>query len=245
MTIKKPEQITALSLTHTSVDCVVFGFDGKNLKVLLIKRSGKENGVEFSDMKLPGSIINLDEDLDEAANRVLKELTGLTTITLTQFKAFGSKDRTKDPKDVHWLQTVQNMVVDRIVTIAYVGLLKLTGDKFKTQNELVVWEPVDSIPTLAFDHNIIIKDGLDFIRTLMRLNPEHIFKLLPKKFTEAQFRRLYEVVSGKSIDVRNFSKKMKATPYIIATGEREKGVTHRAAMYYKFDKTIYSKTLVK
>lgn len=98
-----------LANNHISVDCVVIGFDGERLKVLLIKRAGEENGEIFHDMKLPGSLIYMDEDLDEAAKRVLFELTGLKNVHLTQFKAFGSKDRTKDPKDVHWLERAMSM----------------------------------------------------------------------------------------------------------------------------------------
>ena len=113
------------AINHISVDCVVFGFDGERLNVLLIKRCGEENGQEFHDMKLPGNIIYMDEDLDEAASRVLGELTGLKNIPLLQFKAFGSKDRTKDPKDLHWIKMTENQVVERIVTVAYVALVRI------------------------------------------------------------------------------------------------------------------------
>ena len=98
------EHKTPLANNHISVDCVVIGFDGEQLKVLLIKRVGEEQGEIFHDMKLPGSLIYMDEDLDEAAQRVLNELTGLKNVNLMQFKAFGSKNRTKDPKDFHWLE---------------------------------------------------------------------------------------------------------------------------------------------
>lgn len=92
------EHKTPLANNHISVDCVVIGFDGEQLKVLLIKRVGEEQGEIFHDMKLPGSLIYMDEDLDEAAQRVLNELTGLKNVNLMQFKAFGSKNRTKDPE---------------------------------------------------------------------------------------------------------------------------------------------------
>lgn len=92
------EQKTPLANNHISVDCVVIGFDGEQLKVLLIKRAGEEEGEIFHDMKLPGSLIYMDEDLDEAAKRVLNELTGLKNVNLMQFKAFGSKNRTEGPQ---------------------------------------------------------------------------------------------------------------------------------------------------
>lgn len=86
---------------HLSVDCTVLGFDGERLEVLLIRRTGVEGGEEFHDMKLPGSVIVDGEELDDAARRVLTELTGLKNVPLTQFHAFGSPDRTKDPRDIH------------------------------------------------------------------------------------------------------------------------------------------------
>ena len=91
-----PKQ-TPLANNHISVDCVVIGFDGEQLKVLLIKRVGEENGEVYHDMKLPGSLIYMDEDLDEAAQRVLFELPGIRSVNLMQFKAFGSKNRTSNP----------------------------------------------------------------------------------------------------------------------------------------------------
>ena len=108
------EQKTPLANNHISVDCVVIGFDGEQLKVLLIKRAGEEEGEIFHDMKLPGSLIYMDEDLDEAAKRVLNELTGLKNVNLMQFKAFGSKNRTKDPRDVHWLERAMQSKATRL-----------------------------------------------------------------------------------------------------------------------------------
>lgn len=108
-----------LANNHISVDCVVLGFDGERLKVLLLKRSGEDNGEYFHDMKLPGSIIYMDEDLDEAAHRVLFQLTGLKNLTLIEFKAFGSKNRTSNPRDVKWLENAIKQKADRIVTVAY------------------------------------------------------------------------------------------------------------------------------
>ena len=100
MEMQKSNLNTPLANNHISVDCVVVGFDGDRLKVLLIKRVGDDEGLAFHDMKLPGSLIYKDEDLDGAAMRVLSELTGLKNVDLIQFKAFGSKNRTSNPKDV-------------------------------------------------------------------------------------------------------------------------------------------------
>lgn len=112
---------------HVSVDCVVLGFDGEHLKVLLVKQTGHEESGYYNNMKLPGSLIYNDEDLDEAAQRVLYELTGLNELHLIQFRAFGSKNRTNNPKDIKWLERFHqlNQKVERIVTITYLTMVKI------------------------------------------------------------------------------------------------------------------------
>jgi hypothetical protein len=225
-----------------SVDCVVVGFDGEHICILLIERDGEEKGEAFHDMKLPGTLIYMDEDLDEAAKRVLNELTGLVNVKLTQFKTFGSKDRTKDPKDIHWLERAMKSKVERIVTVAYLAMVKIDR---KLNRELTdyhaKWVPIEEIQALAFDHNIIIKDAIAFIRRFVEYNPSVLFDLLPRKFTATQLRTLFEVIYDKSVDVRNFHKKIAQMKYVIPLEEREQGVAHRAARYYTFDKKIYLK----
>ena len=112
---------------HVSVDCVVIGFDGEQLKVLLVKQVGQDVADTYTDMKLPGSFIFEDEDLDEAAQRVLCELTGIKNVNLLQFRAFGSKNRTHNPKDVRWLERFHQLKskIERIVTIAYLSMVKI------------------------------------------------------------------------------------------------------------------------
>jgi hypothetical protein len=193
-------------------------------------------------MKLPGTLIYMDENLDEAAKRVLIDLTGLKNVKLTQFKTFGSKDRTKDPKDIHWLERAMKSKVERIVTVAYLAMVKIDR---KLNNDLknfhAKWVPIEDIKTLAFDHNIIISEALNFIRQYAEFNSSIIFDLLPRKFTAAQLRTLYEVIFGTKIDVRNFHKKIAQMSYIIPLEEKEQGVAHRAARYYSFNKKIYNK----
>lgn len=231
-----------LANNHISVDCVVTGFDGEQLKVLLIRRAGEENGEIFHDMKLPGSLIYMDEDLDEAAKRVLYELTGLKNVHLTQFKAFGSKDRTKDPKDVHWLEHAMSMKVERIVTVAYLSLVKIDRALNRgLEAYQAEWVALPDIKALAFDHNLIIREALAFIRQYVDANPAALFDLLPRKFTALQLRRLYELVYGKQLDVRNFHKKIALMGYVVPLEEKEQGVAHRAARYYRFDKKVYNK----
>ena len=236
------ERTMPLANNHISVDCVVFGFDGEHLKVLLVKRVGEESGEVFHDMKLPGSLIYQDEDLDGAAKRVLNELTGLKSVNLTQFKAFGSKDRTKNPKDVHWLERAIQSKVERIVTIAYLSLVKIDRTLCKNLDDYqACWVSLDAVGELAFDHNLIIREALTFIRQYVEFNPSLLFNLLPRKFTALQLRRLYELIYNKTIDVRNFHKKIAMMDYVVPLEEKQQGVAHRAARYYRFDKKIYNK----
>ncbi len=231
-----------LANNHISVDCVVIGFDGDQLKVLLIRRVGEEEGEVFHDMKLPGSLIYMDEDLDGAAQRVLNELTGVRNVNLVQFKAFGSKDRTKDPRDVHWLERAIQSRVERIVTIAYLSLVKIDRTLNRDLNNLqACWVALQDIKDLAFDHNLIIKEALIYIRQYVEVNPSALFDLLPRKFTASQLRTLYELIYDREIDVRNFHKKIALMEYVVPLEERQQGVAHRAARYYRFDKKIYNK----
>ncbi len=232
-----------LANNHISVDCVVVGFDGERIRVLLVRRIGEDSGEVFHDMKLPGSLIYMDEDLDGAAKRVLNEHTGFKNVNLMQFKAFGSKDRTKNPKDVRWLERAEKAKVERIVTIAYLSLVKIDRALNKNlDNFQAEWVPLDEIKDLAFDHNLIIEEAMKFIRQYVEFNPSCLFDLLPRKFTALQLRVLYEVLYGKQIDVRNFHKKIMMMDYVIPMDEFQQGVSHRAARYYRFDKKIYNKT---
>ena len=236
------ENLRILAHNHISVDCVLMGFDGEQLRVLLLRRTGEEDGQAFHDMKLPGSLIYQDEDLDDAARRVLLELTGLKSVKMVQFKAFGSRNRTKNPKDVHWLERAMQAKVERIVTIAYLSLLKIDRalvsnlDSYQAE-----WVALSEVKDLAFDHNQIIDEALQYVRQYVEFNPAALFDLLPRKFTAAQLRKLYERVYGKEMDARNFHKKILLMDYVVPLEEREQGVAHRAARYYRFDRIIYNK----
>lgn len=234
----------ALINPHVSVDCVLVGFDGEEIKVLLVKQLGKEQSDEFNNMKLPGSLIYDDEDLDEAAQRVLFELTGLKNVNLLQYRAFGSKNRTHNPKDVNWLERFHRLdtKVERIVTIAYLSMVKIDRKLLQLSEKYqACWVSVKDIKELAFDHNQIIVEAFTFIRQYVDMNPSVLFDLLPRKFTAAQLRVLYELVYGKSFDVRNFHKKISMMEYIVQLDEKQTGVPHRAARYYKFDRKVYNK----
>jgi len=224
---------------HVSVDCVVFGFDGEKIKVLLIERSITEQNELYNDKKLPGSIILADENLEDAATRVLTELTGLKNIYLSQFMSFGNPSRTSNPRDILWLENTMQLKIGRIVTVAYVALIKIDRKiQVKSDNTQANWYNLNEVPdiNLAFDHAEIIKKGLEHIRHNMDIEPHLLFELLPRKFTISQLRVLYDTVHETRSDVRNFQKKVAQWPYVVALDEVEEDVPHRAARLYKYKK---------
>ncbi len=224
---------------HVSVDCVVFGFDGEKLKVLLIERTVESHQGQYNDKKLPGSIIFANEDLDDAASRVLTELTGLKNIYLSQFRSFGDPERTKNPRDVLWLENTTQLKIGRIVTVAYVALIKINRKiHIAREDTRFNWYELADVKgmNLAFDHATIITSGLQFITHQLELEPHLLFELLPRKFTLTQLQTLYDTVNQQPSDVRNFRKKAVQWPWLLPLDEYEKGVSHRAARLYRFDK---------
>jgi ADP-ribose pyrophosphatase YjhB (NUDIX family) len=222
-----------------TVDCVVFGFDGEKLKVLLIEWIIDEQNESYNDKKLPGSFILENEDLDQAASRVLTELTGLKNIYLSQFKSFGNPNRTSNPRDIHWLESITQLKVGRIVTVAYTALIKIDRKLvFNDANSSANWYDMKEIEKiqLAFDHKQIIEKGLEHFRHQISLEPHLLVELLPKKFTISQLRILHDVVHQTRSDVRNFQKKVSQMPYLVMLDEMEEGVPHRAARLYKYRK---------
>ena len=226
---------------HVSVDCVIFGFNDMSLKVLLIDRN---QGLPLSkqkapkSLKLPGSLVYDDEDIDTAAVRVLKELTGLENIYLQQFKVFGSPDRLNKKEDLEWLQSLTKMKINRVVTIAFYSLIKLNLSL--PCDGKVIWTEVKKVPKLAFDHNEIIRQGLLNLRRELRNEPI-VFELLPKKFTLRQLQTLYENILDKKLDNRNFRKGVAKWDYVVQVNEKEKNVAHKPAQFFKFEKRKYLK----
>ncbi|MDR1023333.1 MAG: NUDIX hydrolase [Prevotellaceae bacterium] len=227
-----------------SVDCVILGFDGKSLKMLLMSRKGKEENSDYNDFKFPGSIIYANEDLDLAAERAVKEITGLKNIKLQQFKSFGSPDRTSNPRDTRWLENATRQKVGRIVTVGYITLIKMNQvvGTFSKEYDVKWFDVTDETVKLAFDHTLILSEALKEIRRQVTYNPVIIFDLLPKKFTARDLRMAYSTLFSKNYDVRNFYKKfIEGEKYIIALEEKERNVTHRAARYFRFDRKAYTK----
>lgn len=223
---------------HVSVDCVVFGFNDQKLKVLLIERERiPKSHLKGHKLKLPGNLISEVEDLDISASRTLKELTGLNNIFLKQFGVFSSPERLSPPEDLNWLRKTSGLKVDRVVTVAYYSLIKISESN---TTEKTIWQPINELPELIFDHNNIVKSALEELRKEIRTEPL-CFELLPKKFTIRQMQNLYEAILGERLDNRNFRKKIKPLEFLTPLSEKEKEVNHKPAQLYKFDKRLYEK----
>jgi len=223
---------------HVSVDCVIFGFNNKKLKVLLIEREKLYKGdLKGHKLKLPGNLISEVEDLDISAKRTLNELTGLENIYLRQFGVFSAPGRLAPVEDLEWLRKTSGLMVDRVVTIAYFSLIKIADSNI---TEKTIWIPVDELPDLIFDHNKIVKKALEALRNEIRTQPL-CFELLPKKFTIRQMQNLYEAILGEKLDNRNFRKKVKPLEFLTPLDEKEKEVNHKPAQLFRFDKRLYEK----
>lgn len=209
-----------------SIDCVVFGFDGSELKILLIER----NEEPFKDWwALPGNLVMKDESLNQSAQRILTELTGLTDVYMEQYFAFGEVNRHPE---------------GRVVSVAYFAMLRLGGDKpvkpISSFAKNAKWINVYDLPKLAFDHQTILNTGLEKIKRRIKHLPL-AFELLPEKFTLTQVQIVYELVLGKKLDKRNFRKKILSFNVLKELDEKQTGVSFRAATLYKFDRRKYNK----
>ncbi|MRG95256.1 NUDIX hydrolase [Polyangium spumosum] len=207
-----------------AVDCVVFGLDEEDLKVLLIRR-----GIEpfAGRWALPGGFVRLDETLDEAARRELREEAGIEKVYLEQLYTFGAIDR--DPRE-------------RVVSVAYYALVKLSEHAVRAATDAreAAWFAIDDLPKLAFDHEAVLDKAITRLRGKVRYAPLG-FELLPKKFTLTQLQRVYEKVLDQELDKRNFRKKVLSTGLLIELDEVEQDVAHRAARLYTFDEKAYRK----
>ncbi len=208
--------------TAFSVDNVIFGFDQSLLKILLIKRAERPFKDEWA---LPGDLVYPDEHLDNAPKRVLKELTGLENVFLEQVATFGKVDR--HPKG-------------RVITVAYYSLVNSANLNPKAYSfaEDIAWHEVSKITTLAFDHKLIMDRCLETLKSKVRSQPIG-FELLPQKFTLSELQDLYEAVLGKSLDKRNFRKKIMSLGVLLDQEEYQQGVAHRPAKLFQFDRLRY------
>ena len=207
-----------------AVDCVVFGLDEADLKVLLIQRKLAPFQHTWA---LPGGFVRIGETLDVAARRELEEEAGVTDVYLEQLYTFGALDR--DPRD-------------RVVTVAYYALAKLSDHRIRAATDAmgVGWFGLDDLPKLAFDHQGIVTRAHERLRGKVRYAPVG-FELLPPRFSLTQLQRMYEIILGQDLDKRNFRKKILAMDLLVETDEFEQGVRHRAARLYRFDRRKYDR----
>ena len=223
-----------------SVDCVVFAFDGVSLKVLLVRRVRTESGESVVDYKLPGGLIAQNETLDGAVMRVMAELTGIRHLYMRQMEVFSDPSRVSGV-DLEWVKSFYGVNASRVLTVAYFSLVKLTRKlvDYAARNR-AEWVDVQQVRHLIMDHDLILMRAMNYL--IGQLQHEPIaFELLPRRFTMRQLQNLYEAILGTEIDSRNFRKKVKTFEYIIPTEEREEGVAHKPALYYVFDRRIYSR----
>lgn len=231
-------------INNISVDCVIFGFGNNGLKVLLTKREledPKTGQVIFSDYTLQGHHVFEGENLYDAANRVLKEKTGLGNIYLEQFFTFGDADRLIKEKDQLWSMIKYPDLMKQVVSVGYYALVDSAKVKPDLQHPETEWFPVDRLPELGFDHDKIIAKALDFLRNKFGREPIG-FELLPEKFAISQLQSLYEAVFGTKLDKRNFRKKVAQMKYVIPLAEKQKGVPHKPAQVYIFSRDVYERT---
>lgn len=230
-----------------SVDCVLFGFDNNELKILLLKLK------KIEKWALPGGFVVKDKDVSAGANEILKERIGLENIFLKQFYLFGNVSRNENshtkllikenilPKDLEtWFQ-------QRFVTVGYYALVEYAKVKETTVDfisEFCDWHSINNLPEMILDHQKIIAKAH---QTLKReLNSEPIgLNLLPKQFTMSELQTLYETVLEKKLDRRNFSRKMRNYHIVITTDKRRVGVRHKAPTLYEFDEVKYNQAILE
>ncbi|AVR44644.1 NUDIX hydrolase [Christiangramia fulva] len=231
MTIKKTfisgetdEALEGSVMDSITIDCVIFGFEEGSLEVLLVRHG---RGIREGEWGLPGGWIRRDESIDEAAYRLLNDLTGVKNVYLEQLKAFGDPDR---------------FPAGRVITIGYYALVKKEGNRIKagfTASE-ARWCKIKEVPGLIYDHNKILNYALEQLQSRVRKEPIG-FNLLPSKFTLLQLMQLYEEILGVQMDKPNFRRKFLKMKLLVDQKEKQKDVSHRAAKLYSFDDDVYKR----
>ena len=204
-----------------AVDCIIFGFDGTELKILLIKRGFNP---EKDNWSLMGGFVQANESIDQAANRILKELTGIEGVYLEQLYTFANPDR--DP-------------IERTASVCHFALVDIHKYEAQLNDDYhAEWFPLKRFPKLIFDHNEMVEMAAKRLRYKAAFHPI-LFELLPDRFTLPQLQLLYENVYNTTIDKRNFSKRVLATGLLIKLTEKDKASSKRGAFYYRLDTQNY------
>jgi len=208
-----------------AVDCIIFGYDirEKEIKLLLIKRGFNPAKGMWS---LAGGFVEPKESLDAAASRVLENLTGLKNILMKQLYCYGEPGR--DPGA-------------RVISVAYRALIKIKDiDKKVTDKNGAHWHSLKKLPRLIFDHHRMVEKALKELQLQIRIKPAG-FELLPAKFTLVQLLDLYEAIYQRTVDKRNFRKKILSMNILERLDEKEKETSKKGAYYYRFNKERYKK----
>lgn len=206
-----------------AVDCIIFGFDGKQLKALLIKRGFEPEKGKWS---LMGGFIGKKENAEEAATRILYQLTGMNNIYMEQLSAFTDVKRDS---------------AGRVISIAYFALINIAdySEQLQLEHE-AKWFLLHRIPPLIFDHRKMVMKARERLQEKVVAHPVG-FELLPTKFTLPQLQNLYEAIYEMPLDKRNFTKKMLSLGVLNKLNEKEKKSSRKGAFYYVFDSKKYRK----
>ncbi|MEJ7914493.1 MAG: NUDIX domain-containing protein [Chitinophagaceae bacterium] len=205
-----------------AIDCIIFGFDGKEIKLLLIRRGFEPEKGKWS---LMGGFVQKPESFESAVERVLNQLTGLKGVYMEQLHAFGNPLR--DP-------------IERTVSIAYFTLIDIFKyEKQITKDYQAEWFSLDITPSLIFDHHQIIEMAKDKLRYKAAFHPI-LFELMPEKFTLPQLQTLYEGVYDAVFDKRNFIRKVLSSGLLVKQKDKDKEHSKRGAFYYKLDRRKYN-----
>lgn len=204
-----------------AVDCIIFGFDEEGFKLLLIQRGFAP---EIKKWSLMGGFMKQEESLDEAANRILKQLTGLENVYMEQMRAFSKPDR--DP-------------VERTIAVAYVALIDIHKYEQQLSEDFhAKWFRLNELPNLIFDHKEMVDMAKNRLRYQAALHPL-LFELLPDKFTLPQLQALYEGLYEVDFDKRNFSRKVLSTGILVKLDEKDKENSKKGAYFFKINKEKY------
>lgn len=208
---------------YVSVDCIIFGLNEGELSLLLLKRNFEPEKGKWS---LMGGFVQNDESVDDAAKRVLKELTGLENVYMEQVGTFGEINR--DPGE-------------RVISVAYYALINVDEyDRKLVEKHHAKWINIHNLPELSFDHPEMIEKAKGMMRRKASHEPIGL-NLLPRLFTLSQMQSLYETIQDETIDKRNFRKKVAEMDYIEKTDMIDKSSSRRGAYLYKFNDKAYNR----
>jgi ADP-ribose pyrophosphatase YjhB (NUDIX family) len=233
-------------IPHVSIDCAIFGYHERQLKVLLLKH-------KFLDgWCLPGGYIRRTETLAEAAGRNVKERTGIEGLFLQQFKTFGDPNRVKldEFDEEKWFAltgvriTRDNWLIDQTISVGFYAItdFSLSVPQPGLLAEACAWFDIQEVPPLEFDHDEMVREALHMMRVQLYHYPIG-YNLLPEKFTLSEIHSLYETLLGKKLDISNFPKKLIALGLLRKTAEKRSIGAHRSPHLYTFDKVRYAEAL--